>query len=1062
MTTPTTAPPQVPRRLSGPAPGRRHLRDVVRGVAALVVLAGLIVGVPIALVMVAPLHLSAQVPTWSDITRAVMRPDDGTLFLTTLTLLAWAAWAAFTASALVEAVAQARGLPAVQLPLLTIPQHAAAVLVAAVAVLISPGIPNGPFLGTTSAAAATLSRTTTTLSADAQSDRSSASGTSTTALSGRSSAVTIRSSRGRPARSTEPAQEAPQAPRYPTVTVQRGDTLWGLAERHLGDGTRYVEIAHLNYGRPQPDGAALTRAHWIHPGWVLLLPADARHLPAKPETTAPAGAAKDTYIVQPGDTLSEIARVELGEADRFPDIAALNTGRPQPDGGKLTDPDLIRPGWHLRLPHEGRHTASPTAPASAPPGGQPRPTGAPAHPSPPPQPTASASVPPTGVSSASPLPTGGPASSGSSPAAGVGGATSSPPSSDDRRPSGSIQVPGGWIGLPFAAALAALGTLVWLRRRPRYVPDLATGLDEPDLPANSAVIAAARRQVQAHAPQLLLPDPDEPTTREYAQALRDRRTPPPVPPPEPGGPELAGLPAALTKQGIGLTGPGADDATRALLVATLTAAGPDDPDLGGHVITTRTVLTRLLDPSTAERAARLPRVIAEDGLDDVVARADNEVATRRILLNDADATDLTAYRADNNNEPIPPAVVITETPDADQTPLLVATAHGGHALDLTVVVLGLWPAGNTLDVGADGTTTVTTVHPDDADSLEQGARLAVLDQSATRELLDVLIEARNGQLRVDVPGSPVLVPSVVSEADSEATGPAPAIPVQVVDEPQPTRERPTVEEPADEKPPAAAVPAPGDVPAEPAPTPTGTPGAKAVVRVLGSPALLHPDGTRVDSLREAALELLVYLAVHRDGAALDDVKEALYPDAAIHRATQRLATDVANLRNRIRHILGPSGDGADPVINTGGRYHLNAYLVDVDWWTVHDLARARSTARTATNGCDSCVRRSTPTTGSWRTAPPTSGSARIRNAAVGSAWPSTSRSPRNLLTPTRPKPLSTGTPPAALTLTTRTSPSPPSTPTPATTTQTPSARPCDASAAPSTKSTSNPTTTRGL
>src|SRR5206468_6912153 len=142
----------------------------------------------------------------------------------------------------------------------------------------------------------------------------------------------------------------------------------------------------------------------------------------------------------------------------------------------------------------------------------------------------------------------------------------------------------------------ALGTLVWLRRRRRYTPDLDTGLDEPDLPATSAVIAAARRQVQAHAPHLLLPDPDAPTTAEYAQALRDGRTPPPVPLLEPGGPELAGLPTALTEQGLGLTGAGADDAARALLIATLTAAGPDEPDLGGHVITTHSVLARLLDP----------------------------------------------------------------------------------------------------------------------------------------------------------------------------------------------------------------------------------------------------------------------------------------------------------------------------------------------------------------------------------------------------------------------------------------------------------------------------------
>ena len=145
-------------------------------------------------------------------------------------------------------------------------------------------------------------------------------------------------------------------------------------------------------------------------------------------------------------------------------------------------------------------------------------------------------------------------------------------------------------------------------------------------------------------------------------------------------------------------------------------------------------------------------------------------------------------------------------------------------------------------------------------------------------------------------------------------------------------------EPIVHKLPPASVPEPDGPPAEQAPTPTSTPTTKAVARVLGPPALLCPDGTTVDSLREAALELLVYLAVHRDGAALDDIKEALYPDATIHRATQRLATDVANLRNRLRHITGPTADRSDPVINTGGRYHLNPDLIEVDWWTVHDLA----------------------------------------------------------------------------------------------------------------------------
>jgi hypothetical protein len=210
-------------------------------------------------------------------------------------------------------------------------------------------------------------------------------------------------------------------------------------------------------------------------------------------------------------------------------------------------------------------------------------------------------------------------------------------------------------------------------------------------------------------------------------------------------------------------------------------------------------------------------------------------------------------------------------------------------VDLTVVVLGPWPTGTTLGVDADGITTVATAYPD-AGTPERVPRLAVLDQNAARDLLDVLIEASTGEVTLDVPGSPVPAPFVVTEPDPRAITPAPA-PVPVTDEPEPTTVRPTVEEPSDEKLPPVSVLAPDDVPVESVPSPAGTSGTKAVARVLGSPALLYPDGTPVDSLREAALELLVYLAVHRDGAALDDIKEALYPDATIHRATQRLATD---------------------------------------------------------------------------------------------------------------------------------------------------------------------------
>jgi hypothetical protein len=53
------------------------------------------------------------------------------------------------------------------------------------------------------------------------------------------------------------------------------ESLWEIAQNHLGDGRRYPEIFQLNKDHVQPDGAKLTIASLIRPGWVLRMPADA-------------------------------------------------------------------------------------------------------------------------------------------------------------------------------------------------------------------------------------------------------------------------------------------------------------------------------------------------------------------------------------------------------------------------------------------------------------------------------------------------------------------------------------------------------------------------------------------------------------------------------------------------------------------------------------------------------------------------------------------------------------------------------------------------------------------
>lgn len=68
------------------------------------------------------------------------------------------------------------------------------------------------------------------------------------------------------------------------------------------------------------------------------------------KTAAQTGAPAPVYEVQRRDTLWGIAESCLGDPFRWPEIYELNKGLPQADGRVLRDPDLIFPGWQLRLP----------------------------------------------------------------------------------------------------------------------------------------------------------------------------------------------------------------------------------------------------------------------------------------------------------------------------------------------------------------------------------------------------------------------------------------------------------------------------------------------------------------------------------------------------------------------------------------------------------------------------------------------------------------------------------------------------------------------------------------
>jgi LysM repeat protein len=133
----------------------------------------------------------------------------------------------------------------------------------------------------------------------------------------------------------------------PRVTTVKGDTLWGLAQTHLGDGFRWREIADLNHGQKMSDGRTFTNPRNIEPRWELRLPADATNLPGT--------GTEQEVVVEPGDTLFGIAGDELGNANLWPNLYEENK-----DVIGL-NPDLIHPGQVLELPaaRAGNHEKKP-------------------------------------------------------------------------------------------------------------------------------------------------------------------------------------------------------------------------------------------------------------------------------------------------------------------------------------------------------------------------------------------------------------------------------------------------------------------------------------------------------------------------------------------------------------------------------------------------------------------------------------------------------------------------------------------------------------------------------
>jgi DNA-binding SARP family transcriptional activator len=621
------------------------------------------------------------------------------------------------------------------------------------------------------------------------------------------------------------------------------------------------------------------------------------------------------------ESLWRIADLCLGDPHRWPEIWHLNQGRYWSHvSGHTTfhDPDLIYPGWVLELPHDATPPQGSTP--ITPPANPPTPAPTPSAPAP-------AANPSPATTSASPAPTtSSPAAQPSTAAAAVPSGLAASPSATDpaltgtpsaahsvppsaspaanppwhRSPIGDgIHLPGGWITTGLGAALLAAVAMVWRRRRHRYIPTPITTpvLDDADLTPPLAALTRIRQGLRRTRLQHLPEPARSVTVREYnAAAVK-----PVLAPIGPSGTDLAGAGTLPLAAGLGLTGPGAHDAARALLVAVLSAGSPRDPDAQGRAIIPASTLATLIAVSAIELGP-MSRLTVTSSLAEAITALEEEIIRRSRIIADAQVADIAALRSANAYaEPLPQLLLIADTPDPGWHQRLATAIGLGAKVEIGAALLGEWPPGTTLHVASDGTTT----------GGGDGQRLAVLDTDTAVDALTMLHEALSA--------SPPITATI---ADHHVSG---RIPAGVRDHP--------------------ALVAPDQ-----AATPTGI-GAPVRVRILGTPAVLDIDGKRANKLREKSLELLVYLAVNRSGAPLDQIMEAIWPDVILKRATQRLSNNVTNLRNVLRAIWAENQpdntdhDKIDPVINSGGHYRLDPAIIDVDWWTVLD-AYAKSAKAT--------------------------------------------------------------------------------------------------------------------
>jgi hypothetical protein len=381
--------------------------------------------------------------------------------------------------------------------------------------------------------------------------------------------------------------------------------------------------------------------------------------------------------------------------------------------------------------------------------------------------------------------------------------------------------------------------------------------------------------------------------------------------------------AAVAARGLGLTGPGAHSAARALLIGLLAAPGPGGGHASARVIIPAADFRQLADeddpamPRVPGVTPGLPdRLTVTPSLGGALDRAETEI-TRRLRLREESDDSRTSPGGPVTEDSPPSPLALISSADAPSAPRIRAILGAGASAGITGIFLGDWPSGITCHIGSGGEVTAAS------DPGLAGVWASHLTPADTAAMLSML---RGAQGHLDQPRLAGTLPG--QEAEAAGTGESSGAP-----RPGPGRDgtggggqgtvgedpasdagsggdgasrrpvtQPPRRDPAQPLGPASAVTGPvddsvghsGAAPGSRAPAATmvrapspASSGKTVRICVLGR-LRITARGEEISGGLRRARELLAYLAVHPDGATSASIDEALWPESSPrYAASQR-------------------------------------------------------------------------------------------------------------------------------------------------------------------------------